>query len=47
MAELRKMIIMGNIYDPDTDTQMILMKVSPKDWEDYQNQLDDEKEGAK
>ena len=32
-------LIMGNIYDPDTDCQFVLLKVTSKKWDDYQKDL--------
>lgn len=42
MAELRNTLIMGNIYDPDTDSHYILMRVSAEDWDNYQKEMEDE-----
>lgn len=35
---------MGNIYDPDTDSQYILMRVSAKDWDIYNKEKDEEEQ---
>ncbi len=35
-------LIMGNIYDPDTDCQYVLLRVTSKDWDNYQQDLEDE-----
>jgi hypothetical protein len=35
-------LIMGNIYDPDTDCQYVLLRVTAKDWDNYQRDLEDE-----
>lgn len=39
---LKNAVIMGNIYDPDTDCQMVLMKVSAKDWDDFQRETEEQ-----
>lgn len=39
---LKNALIMGNIYDPDTDCQYVLMRVSAKDWDEYVGGDDDE-----
>lgn len=44
MAELKNSLIMGNIYDADTDCQYILMRVSAKDWDNYKKELEEENE---
>ncbi len=44
MAELENGLIMGNIYDPDTDCQYILMKVKAKDWDNYKKETEEENE---
>lgn len=41
MVEMKGLLIMGNIYDPDTDCQYILMRMTAKDWDDYQRKMDD------
>ena len=33
---------MGNIYDPDTDCQYVLMRVPAKDWDEYQKQKEED-----
>lgn len=42
MATLKNSLIMGNIYDPDTDCQYVLMRVPAKDWEDYTLEKEEE-----
>lgn len=42
MATINNSLIMGNIYDPDTDCQYVLMRVPAKDWDNYQKELDGE-----
>lgn len=42
MAEFKNAIIMGHIYDPDTDCQIVLLKVTAKDFDNYQIQIDEE-----
>lgn len=32
---------MGNIYDPDTDCQYVLMRVPAKDWDEYNKEMED------
>jgi hypothetical protein len=44
MATLKNSLIMGNIYDPDTDCQYVLMRVPAKDWDEYQKEMDEEDE---
>jgi len=39
---LNNVLILGNIYDPDTDCQYVLLRVHSKDWEDYEKELDEE-----
>jgi len=38
--ELKNALIMGHIYDPNTDSQYVLLRVSAKDWDDYERDLD-------
>lgn len=40
MPEINNALIMGSIYDPDTDCQYILMRVSAKDWDDYVKEME-------
>lgn len=35
-------LIMGNIYDPETDCQYVLLRVTSKEWDKYQQELEDE-----
>ena len=42
MATLKNSLIMGNIYDPDTNCQYVLMRVPVKDWEEYQIEMEKE-----
>jgi hypothetical protein len=44
MVTINNMVIMGNIYDPDTDCQFVLCKVSAKEWDEYQKELEKEEE---
>lgn len=44
MADLKNTLIMGNIYDPDTDCQYVLMRVPAKDWDDYEREMENETE---
>ena len=39
--QIKNLLIMGNIYDPDTDCQYVLCRVPSKDWDDYIKQVDD------
>lgn len=39
MFDIKNVLIMGNIYDPDTDCQYVLMRVPAKDWDDYEKEL--------
>lgn len=32
---LNNAIILGNIYDPDTDCQYILLRCTAKEWEEH------------
>jgi len=41
MPDIKNVLMMGNIYDPDTDCQYVLLRVPAKDWDDYQKELDD------
>jgi uncharacterized protein YuzE len=41
MVELKNALIMGNIYDPDTDCQYVLMRVPAKEWDEYQQEIID------
>lgn len=38
--ELNNALIIGAIYDPDTNCQYVLMRVSSKDWDKYQQELE-------
>ena len=42
MANMNNTLIMGNIYDPDTDCQYVLLRISAKDWDEYQTELEEE-----
>lgn len=42
MAEIKNALILGNIYDPDIDCQLVIMKVSAKDWDDYLKEVEEE-----
>jgi len=42
LANLKDVVFMGNIYDPDTDCQYVLMRVTAKNWDDYQKELQEE-----
>jgi uncharacterized protein YuzE len=33
-------LIMGNIYDPETDCQYVLLRVTAKDWDKHQQELE-------
>jgi len=44
MANLNNAFFMGNIYDPDTDCQYVLMRVPAKDWDDYEKESEAEDE---
>jgi len=35
---LNHAVVLGNIYDPDTDCQYVLLRVTSKDWEEFQNE---------
>lgn len=32
---LENALIMGNIYDPDTDCQYVLLRIRSKDWDKF------------
>lgn len=42
MADLKNAVIMGHIYDPDTDCQYVLMRVSAENWDRYERELEEE-----
>ena len=42
MAEIENTLIMGSIYDPDTDCRYILMRCTAKAWDKYQRELEAE-----
>lgn len=42
MADIKNSLIMGNIYDPDTDCQYILMRCAASDWDEYLKELHEE-----
>lgn len=41
MVYLKNALIMGNIYDPDTDCQYVLIRVSAKNWDRYQREMEE------
>lgn len=36
----RDAIIMGSVYEPELDRRIVLMSVSPRDWEEYERDLE-------
>lgn len=40
MPNIKNALIMGAIYDPDTDCQYVLMRVSAKNWDEYLKEVD-------
>lgn len=34
-------IIMGSIYDPELDRRIVLLSVDPRDWENYERNLEE------
>jgi hypothetical protein len=42
MAEINNCLVLGSIYDPDTDSQYILLRVSSRDWDAYLRELDED-----
>lgn len=42
MAIIPEALIMGNIYDPETDCHYILLKVKSEDWDRYKRAEEDE-----
>lgn len=34
-------IVMGSVYDPELDRRIVLLSVDPRDWEDYELEVDD------
>lgn len=42
LVDIRDAVIMGNIYDPDTDCQFVLMRVSAVNWDCYLKDLEEE-----
>lgn len=39
---LKNALIMGNIYDPDTDCQYVLLRVSAKEWDLWKQEEEEE-----
>lgn len=35
MASIEKAVILGNVYDPETDCQYVMLKITAKDWDSY------------
>jgi len=40
MININNALIMGAIYDPDTDCQFVIMRIPSKDWDNYQRELE-------
>lgn len=38
---LRDALIMGNIYDPDTDAQYVLLRVPAESWDQYMQEVEE------
>lgn len=36
-----KAVILGNIYDPDTDTQIVLLRVQAIDFDSFKRETED------
>jgi len=45
MADIENALIMGSIYDPDTDCRYVLLRCTAKAWDEYERQMEDELDG--
>lgn len=44
MARIREAAVIGNVYDVETDSQIVLLRVSCEEWDRYQDEMEKEQE---
>ncbi len=44
MARIREAVVIGNVYDADTDSQIVLLRVDCREQDRFQDEADKEKD---